>query len=50
MSNSKYIEYRYINPETNEHYMTRKVKWDEIYDGKLEVIEVYLKPENNYLE
>lgn len=47
--------FKYIDPDTEKHYYTITEIWDELYDGKWDyendekVIEVRLKPSENYL-
>ena len=54
--NKRFIVYKYIDPDTNEHYLTIKEAWDEIYDGpwyskEIEKIrEIRIKREDNFLE
>lgn len=54
--NDNFIIYKYIDPDTNEHYHTVKEAWDEVYDGPWyecvneKIIEVIIKREDNFLE
>ena len=55
MSKAKFIVYKYIDPDTEEHYLTITEQWDEIYDGpwyskeNKKVREIRIKREDNFL-
>jgi hypothetical protein len=56
MSKLKFTTWKYIDPDTNEHYMTITEQWDDIYDGEWnyetnkKIIIVKIKKEDNYLQ
>ena len=51
----KFTIFKYIDPDTNKHYMTIKEEWDEIYDGEWKeeedekIIIVKLREKDNFL-